>query len=396
MKKKASSLTKSQKLVIILSLLYELIIGLIASNDRYAIQMFIMLSLPCLLYWSGVWIWGFGYILKTIRYPFKNFKIFHNASKPNIRENKEVKKDTNRTLKIIAILLLLVADFIHCYGEGNITSFWIAGTFSAVFLYLVLYFIMFIFTIFMKNKSKREKIISWSICIISVIFIFLQIYWIQRTESAKANENINTERLMNVQQFSKTVSSKQSTEDVSFERYNLRSVIAALEILLPSYDTNSGLSGIMTEKDIELWKTEKGFKKLYDKAKMAVEKVDKLDIKKDMIKVASDCATYVKDRCYKQYPSHVAQCDLVGNAVKQSIESKSDYLVKLFEKKKDVVHAEYEIFKCFNFYKKVNLICRQKFEEHSKLEGEVQKISSNSDAEFVQYVIEKVTAIKID
>ena len=394
--KKKISLTKSQKFMIVFWGLYELIIGLIASNDRYAIQIFIMLSLPCLLYWAGVWIWGSGYILKMICYPFKNLKISHNVTKPNIKENKVVKKDNNRILKIISVLLFLIADFIYCYGERNITSFWIAGAFSAVFLYLLMYSIMFIFTIFMKNKGKREKIISWSICVISVIFVLTQIYWIQRTENAKENVIIDTERLLNVKQSNETISSKQRVENVSFERYNLRSVIAALEVLLPNYDTNSGLSGIMTEQDIELWKTEKGVKKLYDKAKIAVEKVDRLDIKSDMIKLASECATYVKDRCYKQYPSHVAQCDLVENVVRQSIGAKSDYLVKLFEKKKDVVHAEYEIFKCLNYYKKMNLSCRQKFEEHGKLEEEVQKISSNSDAEFVQYVIEKVTAMKLE
>lgn len=62
------NLTKGQKFIIIFSLLWEMFCIVSSSHQRMGGQQyvrfdeFLTLSLPVFLYWSGVWIWGFGYI----------------------------------------------------------------------------------------------------------------------------------------------------------------------------------------------------------------------------------------------------------------------------------------------------------------------------------------------
>ena len=69
--KKKISLTKSQKFMVILSVLYEVIVGLVIADEKNPMHLFICLSIPCFLYWAGVWIWGFGYISKHIHFKKK-------------------------------------------------------------------------------------------------------------------------------------------------------------------------------------------------------------------------------------------------------------------------------------------------------------------------------------
>lgn len=66
------NLTKGQKFIIILSLLWEMFCIVSSSHQRMRgqqyvrIDEFLTLSLPVFLYWSGVWIWGFGYIKSAL------------------------------------------------------------------------------------------------------------------------------------------------------------------------------------------------------------------------------------------------------------------------------------------------------------------------------------------
>lgn len=66
------NLTKGQKFIIILSLLWEMFCIVSSSHQRMRGQQyvrfdeFLTLSLPVFLYWSGVWIWGFGYIKSAL------------------------------------------------------------------------------------------------------------------------------------------------------------------------------------------------------------------------------------------------------------------------------------------------------------------------------------------
>lgn len=66
------NLTKFQKFVVLLTVFWELVAFAGAKeaswNHRgFDFGVFIGASFPCILYWGGVWIFGFGYILKAIR-----------------------------------------------------------------------------------------------------------------------------------------------------------------------------------------------------------------------------------------------------------------------------------------------------------------------------------------
>ena len=53
--------SKTQKAVILFWVFYELIVAVNVSKRDWIAE-FLACSIPCILYWSGVWIWGFGYI----------------------------------------------------------------------------------------------------------------------------------------------------------------------------------------------------------------------------------------------------------------------------------------------------------------------------------------------
>ncbi len=91
-------LTKSQKFMIIFWGLYELIVGIISADERHApFRLFLILSIPCLLYWGGVWIWSFGYLLKFLK---KCLVLFR---------NKKCKKI------VIILLLIFLLSFVFFY-----------------------------------------------------------------------------------------------------------------------------------------------------------------------------------------------------------------------------------------------------------------------------------------
>lgn len=62
------NLTKGQKFIIVLTGLWEcfLLVDSSAGRSRVRWDEFFVLSLPFILYWSGVWIFGFGYILNVL------------------------------------------------------------------------------------------------------------------------------------------------------------------------------------------------------------------------------------------------------------------------------------------------------------------------------------------
>ncbi|MFZ4542041.1 MAG: hypothetical protein ACOYNL_09620 [Rickettsiales bacterium] len=63
----AISLAKSQKAIVLLSIAWLVICLLAANNEADSVAFFIFISLPVTIYWAGVWIWGFGYIMRAIK-----------------------------------------------------------------------------------------------------------------------------------------------------------------------------------------------------------------------------------------------------------------------------------------------------------------------------------------
>lgn len=69
MTKAMNNLTKTQKIIIVTTILWELFLFiLIQCSGKFHIAAFLICSFPAILYWCGVWIWGFGYIINTFRH----------------------------------------------------------------------------------------------------------------------------------------------------------------------------------------------------------------------------------------------------------------------------------------------------------------------------------------
>lgn len=95
------NLSKAQKGVVVLSLLYEIFVYIfIAENYDDIIPPFLLMSLPIFLYWSGVWIWGFGYLIDFIG------KIKGNQISKIIVEDKKEKNKENDDLSQLLINLI--------------------------------------------------------------------------------------------------------------------------------------------------------------------------------------------------------------------------------------------------------------------------------------------------
>ena len=67
-----NKLTKIQKVIVLLTILWELIAFAFCNQNNWGkrefdIPSFIILSLPFILYWGGVWIFGFGYIIRFLK-----------------------------------------------------------------------------------------------------------------------------------------------------------------------------------------------------------------------------------------------------------------------------------------------------------------------------------------
>ena len=85
------NLTKMQKLILAITLLWFLFIFTItAGENKQALTIFIF-SLPFIVYWVGVWIFGFGYIVKIFKAPFKQL---------TSRKRNKIKSTNNQPLTI--------------------------------------------------------------------------------------------------------------------------------------------------------------------------------------------------------------------------------------------------------------------------------------------------------
>lgn len=89
MKNEMLKISKVHKAIILFWVFYEIIVAVSISEYDWLVN-FLIWSIPCILYWSGVWIWGFGYILNF-------FKRFKNKKRINIKtKTKPVDKKTKR------------------------------------------------------------------------------------------------------------------------------------------------------------------------------------------------------------------------------------------------------------------------------------------------------------
>ena len=434
MKKKTSSLTKSQKLVIILSLLYEIIIGLIASNDRYAIQMFVMLSLPCLLYWAGVWIWGFGYISKIVKIPFKyisnknrnwgliltglyelviaiisgfNYQIFWyifiTLSTPCLlywlfrwifSREKYIKtqKPLFRFLHILSLILFFGAGFCRYTNTQNIGFCIGYAVGTCVGGYIFSFCLASIITLFIKDKEANRKTSIILILLLSLFFFTLEF---QSGVSDRQNKAEVKEQVLN---FARKAHSPMGVtrEDVDkikmdFVKDSLNTMMNVIEEEFPKYMSSSGLEGIITEENKELLNSQKGIKQLYTRGKNIIEKIDSLDIPSDVNNLFSGILAKIKDTCSTKYSD--VRCDNLAKGMVESVDNTSDKFVEFLENKRKLIHTEFSVIKCIYA---TNGKCEKQIDTYLKEEAIFLENSAKIRDAVTQYPIDKISSIDID
>lgn len=167
------NLSKTTKILIVLSVLWEIIIITSMSVMWYGdyifasrIAHFVILSLPIWLYWAGVWIWGFGYLKKI------NNKL--TPLKNNIRKRFSFYGELNRGdfiglyifFNIIPYLvnvlskddeLTLISTFFCLYGIVNIIIKR-ANSFTNTPWFFGIVYILYFILIFLKDGLEANGI----------------------------------------------------------------------------------------------------------------------------------------------------------------------------------------------------------------------------------------------
>lgn len=111
------NLTKGQKFIIVLTGLWEcfLLVDSSAGRSRVRWDDFFILSLPFILYWSGVWIFGFGYILKYVKkvVPFVKWlvSLFYVLSKSLLK--------TGGYALIVVLIFGIIVQIIKAFSDSD-------------------------------------------------------------------------------------------------------------------------------------------------------------------------------------------------------------------------------------------------------------------------------------
>lgn len=188
-------LTKSQRAIILVTLIWEIIAYNCCYNNfakRLNFSDFIIASLPFIVYWSIVWIWGFGTLSKIIKKIFasnkKNSlkelysKIFDNNNyiaqikkESSSAENNSIEKGHKSS--VVWVILWWILFFIMFSGHNKIShanhsSIYELGEFFGLFIcpfliILLLKFLIFLFNFF--SKTFLRSIIGIAM-VLSVLF----------------------------------------------------------------------------------------------------------------------------------------------------------------------------------------------------------------------------------
>lgn len=109
---------KSAKIKIALTIIWGVIAALFSgavASDSYSsgfltfLGVFIFLNLPTLLYWLGFWIWGNGYLIKSLSYPFKWVKINFSSSGAGKLDFRSISRQASAFLASLIVFIILVS-----------------------------------------------------------------------------------------------------------------------------------------------------------------------------------------------------------------------------------------------------------------------------------------------
>ena len=359
--KNKTSLTKSQKLAVILSFLYEVIICLIVSDEHKAIQPFIIFSLPCLLYWAGVWIYGFGYISKIVKQPLKSFS----------------KKSTIKKRLILIGMYELVVAIIPLFYSRSFKEYFVAfitfSFLSVLYCFLIFYFnrvkyitkqkylfrflnVLALFFPFIRGITKNVDFYSISsrigegigfcmggymlyFCLASIVTFFI------KDKERKQKTSIMLVFLLSLLFFIIDIQSKKIEKHNNEMKNDLIvSMTSITEEEFIKYITNSGLEDIVTTQNMDLMKTQKGLKQLYTRGKNIIKKIDNLDISSDISIISSNIIRKMENKCFTKYSK--TNCDDFIKGFSNSINNDKIKLTEFIENKRRMIHAEFLVVEC--------------------------------------------------
>ena len=175
-----NNLTKGQKAIIFISILWELILLAFCctANSADRIFLFLIFSIPCILYWGGVWILGFGYVLNLLK------KIFICTKNNLVPFLFSYKGRFNRLQYFGGLIVINAISFLFYHLNDYIAIIW-----EGFYLYMLLGFVQkrsrdlnensikFVVPLFLANFAYSVKdIVPESYNVTMIILSFMLLY----------------------------------------------------------------------------------------------------------------------------------------------------------------------------------------------------------------------------
>ena len=140
-------LNKIQKILILASIFWEMFaynISYYNYGHRLDFEKFMLASSPVILYWSVVWIWGFGTFVKL-------FNKFKNSDK--IREGL---KYFIYFIVFLSFVLKYIEKYFN-YDLNNLMSDTTIGFIRYSFIAVIIFWLLFIFFVPVKEKNTEKE-----------------------------------------------------------------------------------------------------------------------------------------------------------------------------------------------------------------------------------------------
>ncbi len=166
-------LNKIQKILILASIFWEIFaynISYYNYGHRLDFEKFMLASSPVILYWSVVWIWGFGTFEKLFK------KIFFSIQ--------------NNIINVVAFSLFFIVGF-NIRSNGNIYNdifYSLGGGIAGLFVGLIVFYIAVILTSFVKDLKKRKIAVSLLFFALSILYYLLSFIFLPSMEQKQLQE----------------------------------------------------------------------------------------------------------------------------------------------------------------------------------------------------------------
>lgn len=402
------NLTKFQKIIILITIFWEIFVYRfnLGYRNRLDFRDFILASSPVIIYWSVVWVFGFGTFKKLFGNVFYKMMDYKNKSvatstkknepagnhttkkepadsntvKSKSADNHTVKNDTGSSISFL-IFGTFILYFITGYATTRLRytdpTFCLGSAIASLVAGLIVFFIMVILTCFVKDVEKRNKRRSILFFIVSLMLCSGNYFRAQeQSELDRRHAQNLKQQLVNVAAKGGEVNREDFNEiNSKLVRAYMTSIYDAIGTKLPQYLNDTHLSGILQEQDeLKLLKSRSGVRTLYERGGKIIAEIDKLDIEADIKNIYIQVAEEAHKNCKMQALGmrDTLFCDRQKAGYLFSLNVSIMPVVEQINKKRKLVHSEYDIIKCLYKYSEKEK-CRHLFEKYLKEESEFQK-----------------------